>query len=108
MKEDFVTNNAPDAVPYIVYENAQVRNARRERVHWYAHFAMLLAMILVIGGFIWYLNQYEYVSNESVTVDGADGVANYVGKDGTIYNGEDYSKTQPLKTQEERSFEGNP
>ena len=32
--------------------------------------------------------QYDYSSEEIVTVDGKDGVANYIGNDGDIVNGE--------------------
>lgn len=100
--------NELDFVPRSVYDDAVVRGAHREHIHWAAHLAMLIAILLIIGGFIWYLNQYEYVSNETVTVDGADGVANYVGKDGNIYNGENSGKTIPLSNQEEREAQGNP
>lgn len=60
---------------------------------WIALIVAFAAIVLVTGGFLWYLNQYDYVSNETVTVDGADGVANYIGKDGNIYNGEGNSQT---------------
>lgn len=46
----------------------------------------VLAMLGEVAAFIWYLNQYEVV-NEVVTVDSTDGVANYVGGDGSITNG---------------------
>lgn len=47
-----------------------------------------------------FLSEYDYVSNETVTVDGQTGVANYIGKDGTIYNGEDYGQTDASANQE--------
>lgn len=47
----------------------------------------ILAMLGEAGIFIWYLNQYEVV-NETVTVDSTDGVANYIGRDGDISNGQ--------------------
>ena len=34
--------------------------------------------------------QYDYSSEEIVTVDGKDGIANYIGNDGDIVNGENY------------------
>lgn len=46
----------------------------------------IMAMLGEVAAFIWYLNQYEVV-NEVVTVDSTDGVANYVGGDGSITNG---------------------
>ena len=47
----------------------------------------IAAMLGEAGIFIWYLNQYEVV-NETVTVDSTDGVANYIGRDGDISNGQ--------------------
>ena len=34
--------------------------------------------------------QYDYSSEEIVTVDGKDGIANYIGNDGDIVNGENH------------------
>ena len=34
--------------------------------------------------------QYDYSSEEVVTVDGKDGIANYIGNDGDIVNGENH------------------
>ena len=104
------TNTAPrpDTVPVYVYDDAIVRAAHREKMHWIGHVALLVVIVLVVGGFLWYLSQYEYVNNESVTADGATGVANYIGKDGNIYNGEDSSGENPIPQEEERQSEGNP
>lgn len=98
----------PETIPIYVYDDMAARNTHRERIHWIFHIIQLVVMGCIIAGFIWYLNQYEYVSNESVTVDGSNGIANYVGKDGDIYNGEDSYKTLPVSTQEERALQGNP
>lgn len=54
-----------------------------------------------------FLEQYDYVSNETVTVDGQTGVANYIGKDGTIYNGEDYGQANASANQEEPLVQGD-
>ena len=79
----------PENVPYIVFEGEIARQERHIKRLWIALIAAIVAIVLIVGGFIWYLNQYDYVSNESVTVDGQSGVANYIGKDGNIYNGKD-------------------
>lgn len=92
----------PDAVPIYVYDDQVVRATRRDMIHWIAHGVMLLVIVFTVSIFIWYLNQYDFVSNETVTVDGSEGVANYIGKDGNIYNGEDSSDTYPLAHEEER------
>lgn len=92
----------PDAVPIYVYDDQVVRATRRDMIHWIAHGVMLLVIVFTISIFIWYLNQYDFVSNETVTVDGSEGVANYIGKDGNIYNGENSSDTYQLAHEEER------
>ena len=46
-----------------------------------------------IGGFLWYLDSFDYESTETVTTEeivvdgGENGTANYIGNDGTINNG---------------------
>lgn len=92
----------PDTVPYIVFEGEIARQERHIKRLWIALIAAFIAIVLIVGGFLWYFNQYDFVSNETVTVDGASGVANYIGKDGNIYNGEDYSQANPDAAQEIR------
>lgn len=46
--------------------------------------ALLVAWLLTIGGFVWYLYQYDF---ETYYVDADNGPANYIGNDGDIYNG---------------------
>lgn len=56
-----------------------------------------------------FLEEYDYVSNETVTVDGQTGIANYIGKDGNIYNGEDYGRENAGQGEEEpQGQQGNP
>lgn len=98
----------PDSVPYIVYESEQMRSEARDKRHWIGHIVSFVVIVAIVAGFLLYLNQYEYVSNESVTVDGKTGVANYVGKDGNIYNGEDYSQANPDSEEEIGTQQGNP
>jgi len=95
-------NTNPDSVPFIVFESELTRMERHVRRLWIALLSMLLAVVLIVGGFLWYLSLYDYVSNETVTIDGADGIANYIGKDGNIYNGEDRGEAYPLAHDEER------
>lgn len=53
---------------------------------WFIACIVILSMWLItIGGFIYYLNQYDFESYE-ITADG-DSNANYIGEDGNIYNG---------------------
>lgn len=58
---------------------------------WFIIAMVILSMWLAtIAGFVWYLNQYDFESYET-TVDAENGVANYIGNDGDIYNGKDNS-----------------
>ena len=98
----------PESVPYIVYESELARSERHIKRLWIALILAIVCIVVCVGAFLWYLNQYDYVSNETVTVDGADGVANYIGKDGTIYNGADQNSAYPLAAQENGAEQGNP
>lgn len=100
--------NKPDVVPIYVYDDQVARASHRDFVHWIAHGVMTAVIVFIISIFIWYLNQYDYVSNETVTVDGAEGIANYIGKDGNIYNGQDSGEAYTLAHEEERQQQGNP
>lgn len=104
------TNNAPrpDTVPTCVYDDAVSAAEHREKIHWVAHFIELIIILLVVVAFLVYLNQYDVVSNETVTVDGQTGVANYIGKDGNIYNGENNGAQDQSTGKEEPQLPENP
>lgn len=108
MKKQDTNAPRPDTVPTCVYDDAVANAVHREKVHWIVHIIQLFIIVLIVGAFLLYLNQYEYVSNETVTVDGQTGVANYIGKDGNIYNGEDNSSQNPGAGQEEPQLPKNP
>ena len=81
-----------DYIPYIVYESTMTRF---ERTIKRLVIALIIAIVLMFAtNVIWlyFWNQYEYVyendTTSTVTVDGKDGVANYIGNDGSIVNGE--------------------
>lgn len=78
-------------VPFIVVEELETRHDRRER-------RLLIALVLVVVmmfasnlAWLYYYSQYEYVEESTVTVDGKDGNANYIGQNGDIHNGENSS-----------------
>lgn len=85
--------NRLDSVPYIVFESEMARMERHTKRLWMVILTMLFMFITIIGIFIWYLNQYDFVNSESVVVDGADGIANYIGNDGSIMYGTDSNQT---------------
>lgn len=86
----------PDNVPYIVHEGAMVRN---ERIIKRLIISLVVSIIFIfISNAVWLYAwlQYDYESSElqTISVDGKDGNANYIGNDGSIVNGEDSSKNQ--------------
>ena len=73
--------------------NEQRHESREKRLMWVI---VLLICLLVGSNIAWliYENSYkDVITTEEITVDAeSDGIANYIGNDGDIYNGEDYSK----------------
>ena len=79
-------------IPFIVYESAMARAERHAR-----RLTIVLIMTIVflfVSNGLWLYNwiQYDYTSDTTVTVDGAEGTANYIGNDGDIINGQDSGK----------------
>ena len=94
------TGDRPDNVPYIVFEGEMTRIERHVRRLW---FSLIIAIVLNAAcNFIWLYEwmSYDYVSTETVTVDGQNGVASYVGNNGDINYGENRSKTDTLAYKE--------
>lgn len=79
-------------VPFIVHEGIMSRMERSIK----RLFILLMVAIacLVVTNAVWLYAwmQYDYSGNETVTVDGRSGTANYIGEDGVITNGEDSSQ----------------
>lgn len=77
-------------VPYTVHEDAMAR-AERQSKRLVA--IIILFIILLVGsniGWLVYESQFETTETvEEILVDAEDnGIANYIGNDGDIYNGE--------------------
>lgn len=80
-------------IPYIAFEAELARQERHIKRLWIAFLCSLVAIILIVTGFLLYLEQYDFVSYEQ---DG-EGV-NIIGdQNGVEYNG----PTLPGETQEE-------
>ncbi len=78
-----------EPVPYVVHESAMARNERSVKR---LVIALIVAIALIFASnavWLYAWMQYDYTSEESdyVSVDGKDGVANYIGNDGSIVNG---------------------
>lgn len=86
----------PANVPYMVHEDAMVRAERQAKRLW----VIILVLIALLFGtniaWIVYESQFEEVETyDEIIIDAEDnGNANYIGNDGNIYNGEDYSKEE--------------
>lgn len=94
-----------EPVPYIVYEGEQVRTERNVKR---LIIALVVAILLIFASNVIWLYawmQFDYVGEvtHTIDVDAEDGVANYVGRDGDIVNGKDYSddKIQTSSSAEE-------
>ena len=85
------TDKKPSSVPYSIWEDMLESNKRKDMRHWIFHIIAIIAILLSIGIATYERLQYDYVSEEIVTVDGKDGIANYIGNDGDIINGENSS-----------------
>lgn len=82
-------------VPYIVYESAMARNERHIKRLLVA--LLITIVLLVITNLAWMgmWNSYDY-ADESVDLNGENGIANYIGDRCDIYNGLDKSETQDV------------
>lgn len=85
----------PQTVPYIVHEGDMSRFERQLKRLW---IVILVLIFLLVGSncaWLWYESQFETVEStvEEVVVDADEnGIANYIGNDGDIINGNGYSK----------------
>lgn len=94
-----VREKAPESVSFVVYESAMTRSERNiKRVV----IALIIAIVLIFVSnaiWLWAWTSYDYSSEETITVDGKDGIASYIGNDGSIYYGED--RYTPITNPEE-------
>ena len=90
------TENINVTVPYVVHESAMARSERHNKRLWVVILVLIGALIGTNLAWIIYENSFEEViTTEEIIVDAEDnGNANYIGQDGNIYNGEDYSKEE--------------
>ena len=86
------TENKIKDVPYIVFEGELARAERHIKRLWVALIIAIVAVLISNLVWIWYINQYDFESYE-VSAQGS-GIANYIGQDGDIYNGESKSSEE--------------
>lgn len=84
------TDKKPSTVPYAVLEDFK-ETAKANSLKWFI-FSMVLLVLFVGSNCLWIYRESQYedvVTTEEIIVDAEnDGVANYIGQDGNIYNGE--------------------
>ena len=79
-----------NVIPYIAHEAEQARSERHIKR---LIVALVVAVILMFASnamWLWAWLQYDYDSY-TVEMDSGDGIANYIGQDGEIFNGADSS-----------------
>lgn len=97
MEKHIRPESKPDNVPYIVHEAEIARQERHIKRLWIALIVEAVIIALIVGGFLLYLNQYDFASYEQ---DG-QGV-NIIG-DG---NGVDYDGPATTGEEEEKALDG--
>ncbi len=86
------TDKAPASVPYVVHESTVARMERIIKRQWIALIVAICMIVACNAMWLWAWMQYDYTSTtEETIVEAVDGIANYIGNDGDIVNGEDNS-----------------
>lgn len=84
--------NENTTIPYIAFEAEQARNERHIRRLWIALIITIILIALTNAIWLYEWTRYDY---SDIEVDSGDnGVANYIGRDGDITNGEDTSEIE--------------
>ena len=81
-------------VPYVAYEATQARNERTIKRLIIALIIVTLLMFVsnIAWLYVWQLYDYTSTETQEITVDSKSGPANFIGNDGDIYNGQNYSE----------------
>lgn len=62
MERNTKPTSKPESVPYIVHEAEIARQERHIKRLWVALIVAIVACVAITGGFLWYLNQYDFAS----------------------------------------------
>ena len=84
------TDKKPSTVPYAVLEDFKNASTTTIKRLWILILILVFLLVGTNAAWLWYESQFEdVVTTEEIVVDAEnDGVANYIGQDGNIYNGE--------------------
>ena len=84
-KRDEMQKEPKEGSTYLLYEASMSRMERQIKRLWIALIITVIAIAVTNIGWLIYISQYDFESYE-VSANN-DGVANYIGNDGDIYNG---------------------
>lgn len=101
LEEDIVENDSPNenvkendsfgiaglAINELIKQNERLENAYKRQTG--IIYVLLIMIVLAVGGFLWFLYQYDFATYD---IYSEMGNANYIGNDGDIYNGTDSSE----------------
>lgn len=90
-----------EPVPFYIYEENMARDERHIKRLVIALIMTILLLFISNGTWLYAWFQYDYITEESVEIDGTNGAANYIGNDGDIYNGENFGDQKAAETQKE-------
>lgn len=91
--EDCTTDNkTPAMIPYIVFDDAQVRNERKDKRNLIIILVLIFALLFSNMAWLWTFNQYDYSSTTATTTyttDSGDGGNAIINDSGEVnINGE--------------------
>lgn len=75
-------------IPYIAHEGMMVRMERTNHRLWILCIFLIICLVASNLAWVLYESQLEVYEEQTVTQESADGVNNFIGNDGDIYNGE--------------------
>ncbi len=85
---------APETISYFEHESDMARMERHLKRSWITNIILIFLLVGMFIGFWVYESQFETVETvEEIVVDADEnGIANYIGNDGDIINGESDGK----------------
>lgn len=75
-------------IPFIAHEQMMVRMERTNHRLWILCIFLIICLIASNVAWVVYESQWEVFEEQTVTQESSDGVNNFIGNDGDIYNGE--------------------
>lgn len=75
-------------IPYIAHEGMMVRMERTNHRLWILCIFLIICLVASNLAWVLYESQWEVYEEQTVTQESADGVNNFIGNNGDIYNGE--------------------